>query len=177
MELPPLVAAAEADVLARGFTAASIIIAVGAVFIARRSMIIAREAYDRGGYEMTISVEAFANDLPPIGPDDIVRRTDVVITVANHRMGKIQLTRFHGEIEGKPSYEIGVLGPELGYTFDGIHKAEWHTGWHEKHKPNQPHSPQTRVRVGAELANSEIVWSGWVEVDSSVADKVLGSRY
>ncbi|MFG1709244.1 hypothetical protein ACFLIM_39240 [Nonomuraea sp. M3C6] len=171
-----LMANPEPDWVARIIAALGIAIAGISAYVASRSMRVARAAYERSGYEITCSTEIFVDDLPPIGDDVMVRRTALRATVRNRRMGKVQLTRLHGEIEGHPPYEIGIIGPKLGFTFDGIQKEEWSIAHHEKCTIGTPLSPPVRIRVGAELANAETIWSEWVEVESSVADKVLPAR-
>ncbi|TDE18872.1 hypothetical protein E1295_48075 [Nonomuraea mesophila] len=167
-----LVLAAEPDWVARGFTALGIIIAGASAFLASRSMIIAKRAYERGHYEVVVDIEISATDIE-IGPDTISRRTQTEIVVSNRRMGKVQVTRFHGQVAGEESFVIEVVGPALGHTLDGIQQETWWAGSSHKRPASTPHEETSRVRVGAELANKEVIWSDWASMDTDAARQVI----
>jgi hypothetical protein len=136
-------------------------------------MTIAKEAFERGGYEITVELETSVDDLP-IGADHISRRTTLLILVRNHRMGKVQVSAFYGEVEGEERYPISVIGEQLGYTFDGVSKQQWHAGSSEKYELPAPSIPEVRIRVGAELGDGEIIWSDWKGIDEKTAAFVAG---
>ncbi|MFI6534170.1 hypothetical protein ACIBHY_17045 [Nonomuraea sp. NPDC050547] len=142
-------------------------IAVGGLVIAGLSMLLARAAYRRGGYKVTVKVTAHLTDIPVDGTH-IYRRTYAEIAVSNHRMGKVQLVHFHAQERGSDTVQVAMTqGPELNHTLDGIAQETWVVGHGQKLEVPASPAASKEIRLGVELANGNIIWSAWVKADGA----------